>query len=733
MVKLILGLVLIGVVLSLFRIIAPKSRNCALTNIKSIVPETLLLVITFVVFCPSSLFLANIDEFAISYSKVLPVILAAALLVTITCFIGAALIWNERLCRHYRALIGSVALGFYVQSNFLNPDMPELNGTEVNWSDFMLPGVISIAVWLIFVVGFQVLTAWKYDKFEKVSKYLSYFISAVQLVTLVVLILTTPKSSASNVVLTKEDVFTVGSKENVIVFVLDSMGGEYLEENINRHEELETSLSDFTFFRNAIAGGAYTAVGMPVLLTGIEFDPTYRGYEPYLQEAWADTTIYEDLAVQGYDIRILTDGRYMANVSDEVIKNAYSIGDTFYISDYTGFAKDLYQFVGIYTMPQFLKPYFWMYTEEITSAITATNEEERSFTGEESVADGEVYKFDDIAFYQDMKETGLEATYDNAYRIYHIFGPHAPFTMNENIEYVGEDVATEEGQLLGSMKIVFSYIDQLKELGVYDNSTIIITADHGRSGADGIQQNPALLIKQPGESHPLEYNDAPVHFRNVVATVARAALDDYTSYGPSVYDIDEKSDVERLHTVAEPVKVQRYGEDENDQPFMRFVMPQDATDEDGIMPYQPENINKVDYSVGDRIDFGEESTYTESLNYRIYKENNIGITSNEFSMHLNLQNYNGGDLEFKFSYSKVYNDEQRMKIYASGELISDLTCRSENIGQDFIVTIPKERIKENALPIRVVFYNAVTPKQIGEGDDTRVLSVGFDYFELNEN
>lgn len=733
MIRLILGLVLLGGILSLFRIVSSKTRKCTLTNMKSIVPEVVLLVVTLVIFCPSSLFLANISEFAISYSKVLPVILTTAILVAVTCFIGAALLWNERLCRHYRALIGSVALGFYVQSNFLNPDMPELNGTEVNWSDFKMSGIISIIVWLILIVGFQLFTVWKADIFGKFSKYLSYFVSAVQLVSLVVLILTTPKSSASNVVLTKEDVFTVGTQENVIVFVLDSMGGEYLEENINKHEELAASLSDFTFFRNAVSGGAYTAVGMPVLLTGIEFDPTYRGYEPYLQEAYADTMIYEDLASQGYDIRILTDGRYMANVSDEIIRNAYSIGDTFYISDYTAFAKDLYQFVGIYTMPQFLKPYFWMYTEEITSAITATNEEARSFSETDSVADRDVYKFDDVAFYQDMEKNGLEVTHEKAYRIYHIFGPHAPFTMNENIEYVGEDVATEEGQLLGSMKIVFSYINRMKELGVYDSSTIIITADHGRSGADGIQQNPALLIKQPEESHPLEYNDVPVNFRNVVATVARAALDDYSSYGPSVYDIDENSDVERLHTVAEPVKVQRYGEDENDQPFMRFVMPQDATDEDGIMPYQPENINKVDYSVGDRIDFGVESTYTESLNYRIYKENNIGITSNEFSMHLNLQNYNGGDLEFKFRYSKVYNDRQRMKIYAEGELIADLTCHSESARQDVTVTIPAERIKDNELPIRIVFYNAVTPKQIGEGDDTRVLSVGFDYFELNEN
>ncbi len=718
--------------LGLLRLILPKSRKEAWNNIKSIIPEVILLVVTFAIFCPSSLFLANQGEFAISYGKVLPIILGMAAAMAFLCFMGAAIVWNERLVVQYRAFILAGTLGIYVQSNFLNPDLPELNGAQVDWSQFVLSSVISVAVWLVLLIGLQGFAAWKRDIIVKISKYTAYFLSAVQLVSLVVLILTTPKSSASNVVLTKEDQFTVGNNDNVIVFVLDSMGGEYLEENINKHADLKESLTDFTFFRNAVSGGAYTAVGMPVLLTGIEFDPSYQNYENYLQEAWADTRIYEELNALGYDIRILTDGRYMANVSDTIINNAYAIGDTFYIEDYLEFAKDFYKFVGIYTMPQILKPYFWMYTEEVTSAITATGEEDRKVSDSEDIAGGKIYKFDDVQFYQDLMENGLEAKYDSVYRIYHLFGPHAPFTMNENIENVGEGNTTEEAQLLGSMKIVNAYIEELQELGLYEDSTIIITADHGRAGADGIQQNPALLIKQPGEKHDLEYNNAPVHFRNVVATVAKAVMEDYHSYGPSIYDITVDSDVERTHTVAQPVKVERYGASDEDKPFMRFVMPDNAADENGIIPYEPEKINRIRYTIGDKIDFAEESPYTEALNYRIYKEDNIGITSNEFSIAMELENYNGGNLEFSFCYSKVYNESQRMKIYAAGELLSDMTCYGEKIGEDITIEIPKDRVQNGILPIRMVFYNAVTPKQIGTGEDSRILSVGFDYMRLAE-
>lgn len=196
--------------------------------------------------------------------------------------------------------------------------------------------------------------------------------------------------------------------------------------------------------------------------------------------------------------------------------------------------------------------------------------------------------------------------------------------------------------------------------------------------------------------------------------------------------MDLQSDVERLHTVAEPVKVERYGESEEDKPFMRFIIPQDAWDAEKIIPYEPEQINRLAYTLGDKIDFAEESQYIDELDYRIYKENSMGIASNEFSMCLDLHRYTEKDLSLEFMYSKVYNDEQRLKIYVAGNLITDMTCRSESCGDTISVNIPKEYLQENVLPIRMVFYNAVTPRQIGDGDDSRILSVGFDYFKVIE-
>ena len=53
-------------------------------------------------------------------------------------------------------------------------------------------------------------------------------------------------------------------------------------------------------------------------------------------------------------------------------------------------------------------------------------------------------------------------------------------------------------------------------------------------------------------------------------------------------------------------------------------------------------------------------------------------------------------------------------------------CTKDGIGEDMVVTIPKDMIEDEELIIRMVFPNAVTPNQLDRNNpDRRVLSVAF--------
>ena len=109
------------------------------------------------------------------------------------------------------------------------------------------------------------------------------------------------------------------------------------------------------------------------------------------------------------------------------------------------------------------------------------------------------YVEDDRAFFMGLKK-GLKTADKNAFRFYHLTGMHFPYVLNEDAELIKEgEKGTAYKQALGSLKIVREYLSQLKRMNLYDNSTFVVTADHGYHNQIG--SRPLLMIKQPFSVH----------------------------------------------------------------------------------------------------------------------------------------------------------------------------------------------------------------------------------------
>ena len=608
--------------------------------------------------------------------------------------------------------------GIYVQSNFLNPKLSSLDGAVIDWSSYSAQGFVSACFWILnILITIFAVVHWK-EKAEKIMKYISCFLSAVQILSLFILLFTTRLDDSSYYGFSKEGQFSVGSEENIILFVVDTLQAAAMEEYIASDAYIESELQDFTFFDNAVSGGAPTQLAMPVLLTGMEYDPM-QSEDKYKQEMWEETTLYRDLHENGYDVRFFTELGATPEISEGIADNYVMTGSS-WIEDYFLFGKQLYKLVNFYVMPQFLKQKFWVTTDAITETITKV--------------DGS-YRIDDVQFYREMNEMGGVFT-DNkkTFRLYHLNGVHAPYNMNENLEKVEEGSVTEQQQLQGIMKEIYAYFEAMKQAGVYEGSTIIIAGDHGRHESGNLESNPAVLIKRAKESHPLKISSAPIHFRNIVATIAEAGIENYSSYGPSVYDITGDSDVERLHTINNSVR-RRLVLDENVEEawYYRFIIPDEADVQGKYHIWNPYVINRISYNIGEIINFAENDGCAKEINYRLYKEREGAIASNELSLCFELKDYHQEDLEFHFIYSDVYNDLQKARIYVNGNKIENVVCRSDEAGDEKIVEISKDMVKDNILILRMVFPNAVTPNQIDRtNSDTRVLSVTFNSMWLEK-
>ena len=509
-----------------------KKKYGFVERILLLLPPTIFLIFTFAIYMPSSLFISNIDDFALDYIKIVPLIALVSVAVLVIVYIIGFIIPIKRLFYSYVLLVFSLALGFYIQGNFLNPTFNSLNGKEIAWSEYKINGIISIIAWILVFVVPQVVYAIKENIMSLIVKWGSLFVTAMQLVSLVVLLLTTHKVVSNDFAVTKNGEFELSSKNNTIMFVVDTLDASWFEDMLLPNEEYKKSLKDFTYFDDAVAGGAPTVLGIPTLLTGkIDMDAS-RDTSEYYKDAYESSSLFADMQKSNCNVKLFTEFYYLDYCDKNSVDNL-KMEQKYVISSRRGFMECLYKFVSFYAMPQFLKQNFWLYSGEFNQYITL----------EDNTSN--LYKLDDAQFYQDFKEKGITTQNDkDTFVMYHLNGAHSPYVMDENAQAVPSDSIGVDSQIRGIFKIIKEYMDELKAKGIYDSSTIIITADHG--GID-LYSNPAILVKERNANHDeMVVSDSKITFTNVNNTIASSTLKDSSAYGENVFEVGDKQMV-RFH------------------------------------------------------------------------------------------------------------------------------------------------------------------------------------------
>ena len=105
---------------------------------------------------------------------------------------------------------------------------------------------------------------------------------------------------------------------------------------------------------------------------------------------------------------------------------------------------------------------------------------------------------------------------------------------------------------MGCMEYLYTAFDKMKELGIYDDASIIITADHGAHKGDTEpilkETRIGLFFKPSGSSGTeLKWSSAPVCTDNIPATILKCAGADYSLYGRAIDDIGEDEEISRVY------------------------------------------------------------------------------------------------------------------------------------------------------------------------------------------
>ncbi|MGN0678101.1 MAG: sulfatase-like hydrolase/transferase [Oscillospiraceae bacterium] len=500
--------------------------------LKSMLP-TGVLAFTFFVFLPSDSYFANAMDFGFPYQAFIFLQLLIMLGATIVpAFVMS--IMKDGTYKVIYALFMGLSLCVYVQYMFMNSNLKLIDGETMNWNEHIPFAVITGLIWLA-ILAAAVVTAFKWEKvWKKLHVFLPAVLGAVQGLALIFTIVTAGESTFSYKVhyMSAEEQFTVSKKDNLVVFILDAADNKYFKELLDEKPEVFNGYEDFTMFTNTCSVFDSTPTSITQMYTGMGFQVELPGKEWY-NTAWNSTRTREFFGrlheagyiINGYSISSDTESNYIGlfdnckTTNFENTKVSSRMVDNDLI--FENFCKlSLYR-----TLPFALKRFAG--AENIT------------FEGALEFSDSAVC-YSNSSFDENLNLVKSESD-ANYFITQHINGTHPP--CNDEI-----------GETVFLLEIIGKYIDQLKKLDLYENSTIVITSDHGEHNdsnpADAA--TPIFMVKRKGETKPeMTINNAPIYHEDFQATILDLAglyndSTDEALFGTSVFDIPEDLQRTRL-------------------------------------------------------------------------------------------------------------------------------------------------------------------------------------------
>lgn len=480
------------------------------------------------IFGPAEIFFANANQFEFVYMDFAGYLAVAAF--GIAAVLAVVFAFMPTIV--YNILTGGfvgLSVAAYVQVMFLNKDLDLLGeNPEGYWLD-KSDALINIGIWFLIIAAFIALSVYKKAIWRKVSVYCSAFLIAIQAVALLSLVLTAEEGAfnrrSDEWYLDGRNQYTVSADENVIVILLDYYSNQYLEPALDKYPDLVDFMNDFTYYNNADCNYFGTFPSIVRTLTGYEIDPSIK-INDWFYDAWTnpDTlAFYEDLKANNYKINFYTESlNHIIGMNDaELLSGVFSnmSNEPRTVDVYNRILLEVITKMSCYRMaPVLFKQSFYTLSYEYQGIVSYCD------------ADIEHCNYD---FYWDLMDNDLSVDDSaNYFIVQHLEGPHAYTTGPDGLYKSG---ATREETIKGCMVLLKEYFKQLKELGLYDSSTIIVTSDHGGPEAPQV----IMYIKEKGETHDeMQVSDAPISLAELRATVMEYAGLDSAPYGPTFHDFD---------------------------------------------------------------------------------------------------------------------------------------------------------------------------------------------------
>lgn len=491
---------------------------------------------TFLFFGPLELTTFGESSLTFSASSIVPIMSVFALIIFVLLTFLLSFL-KGKVFDYCITAVFAILLCGYIQGLVLNGDLGALNGDTILWHNSKGKMLLNLLIWLVIFIASYLVLYLKRDVWLKIAKYVSLALVVMQSVAMIGFVTGISHNSAQKTdeFLTTKDLVTYSEKDNTFIFILDRFDYDYVEDILAEDPNFFDRLDGFTSYTNAIAEHARTKPALNFMFTNCADGLWTKPAEEHFEDSWdyKGRNILKDLKEADYNIDLYTEYGNLFGNGDTAEKYVSNLSSNYSINVMT-VIRNLTNLSAYRYAPTTLKPFFWCYTDDINKDI---------------YKDNVAYEIDETKYDGNLSNTKLEKN-SKFFKFYHFLGPHEPCTINEEGIKTSNRTSPVE-QTKGGFSILLRAFDKMKELGIYKDASIIITADHGHPVCDAKPLQKAtrigLFYKPSGCADiPLQYSNAPVSHTNIPATIAKSAgIEDYKKFGKPLDEVAEDEDVVR--------------------------------------------------------------------------------------------------------------------------------------------------------------------------------------------
>ena len=326
---------------------------------------------------------------------------------------------------------------------------------------------------------------------------------------------------------------------------------------------------------------------------------------------------------------------------------------------------------------------------------------------EEISSEIQPYSENNYIFYSQLQK-GLNLNdKNNSFRWYHINGAHFPFDMTRDIKPVQKgERTTRYEKSVGALKIALTYLQQLKDLGIYDNATILILSDHGdhqRLFEDiktfsEIKPLPLVLVKQPNEHGILKISENPVSYLQLQATILKR-FPEGAEFGEDFSMVSIKERFFRLVNYTSDHKITEY--------IVARQAQVNSSWHEVKNLYRKYADGDQAYRLGTVLTSKNVELYLTS-GWKMWPDINFFLTDAEKAeMLFHIKNFKRNkDLKLKFSACGLFKTNiKKVDLYVNDIFVA--TLEMDRINKTYTVTIPNKLLDGDKLELNFIINDYI--------------------------